>query len=380
MRFACTCCLLLSALVVHGCDAGDPTIPPAPTVGDSTAPSITREVFVSGLSNPWDFAWLPNGELLITERPGRVRLRRTSGALITVAQPSDVVTGGEGGLLGMTVDPDFTANRYIYTCFSSRSGISTDNRVVRFTLAADGASVTERRDIVTGLPYANGERHSGCRPRFGPDGQLWIGTGDAAIGTHPQDLTSLGGKVLRVTRDGVASVGNPALPGADPRVYTVGHRNVQGLSFQPGTNIPFAIEQGPSFDDEVTRLTAGGNGGWNPVPGYNEAVPMTDRTRYPAALPALWQSGAPARGTSGGAFLSGATWKGWDGALVIGQLSGTSLIVLRLTPAGTLAGTTALFGNLGVRLRTPLQGPDGALYVSTDGTSGAGEIWRIRPQ
>jgi aldose sugar dehydrogenase len=381
MRTQCAAVLCLLVPLLSGCN-GDGTAPedPAPIVTDSTVPTLTRDVVVSGLSNPWDFAWLPTGELLISERPGRIRIRRSDGTLALVAQIADVVTGGEGGMLGMTLDPDFATNRYVYTCFSSNAGGSTDNRVVRFTLAADGASFTARRDIVTALPYANGGRHSGCRPRFGPDGQLWIGTGDAAIGTHPQNLASLGGKVLRVTRDGAASTGNATQAGVDPRVYTYGHRNVQGLSFQPGTNIPFAVEQGPSFDDEVTRLSSGGNGGWNPVPGYNESVAMTDVARYPTAMPALWQSGAPARGTSGGTFLSGAAWKGWNGALVIAQLSGTSLQVLRLNSGGTLASVTPLFANLGTRLRTPLQGPDGALYVSTDGANGAGEIWRIRPQ
>ena len=123
-----------------------------PAVTDTLVPVLDRTVFVDGLNNPWDVAFLPSGELLITERPGVLRLRRTTGTLITVAQPADVVPGGEGGMMGLTLDPQFATNRYIYTCFSSNLGTSTDNRMVRWTLAADGASLSARRDIVTGLP------------------------------------------------------------------------------------------------------------------------------------------------------------------------------------------------------------------------------------
>lgn len=358
----------------------DPPVQPAPVPSDTTIPTLDRAVFVSGLSNPWDMAFLANGEMLITERPGRIRLRRAAGTLITVAEPGDAVLGGEGGMMGMTIDPQFATNRYVYTCYSSNAGGATDNRVVRWTLAADGASLGARRDIVTGLPYANGGRHSGCRPRFGPDGMLWIGTGDAAVGTNPQDVTSLGGKVLRVTRDGAAAPGNPTIAGADARIYTYGHRNVQGIAFQPVSNAPFSIEQGSSVDDEVNALVAAGNAGWNPVPGYNESVPMTDTSRYAAAMRAVWSSGSPARGTSGGGFISGTAWKAWDGALVIGQLSGTKLLVLTFTASGTLKAATPLYASLGTRLRTPLQGPDGSLYVTTDGANGNGQIWRITPQ
>ena len=142
----------------------------------------------------------------------------------------------------------------------------------------------------------------------------------------------------------------------------------------------FAIEQGSAVDDEVNKLVAGANAGWNPIPGYNESVPMTDFTRYPQAMRPFWSSGTLARGTSGGGFVSGTAWKGWNGALVIGQLSGTRLAVLTFDVTGALKAETLLYQTLGVRLRTPLQGPDGSLYVATDGTNGAGQIWRLTPQ
>jgi aldose sugar dehydrogenase len=382
VRDVFTVAVLSLSITVAACGGDSSTDPPPvqPVVTDTAAPVLTRTVFASGLSNPWDVAFLSTGDALITERPGRIVLRRATGTLVTIGAPTDVVTGGEGGMLGLAIDPQFAANRYVYTCFSSNAGGATDNRVVRWTLAADALSLTARRDIVTGLPYANGGRHSGCRPRFGTDGYLWIGTGDAAVGTNPQDLRSLGGKVLRVTRDGAAAPDNPPISGADPRIYTYGHRNVQGIAFRPGTGDAFAAEQGPAFDDEVNKLVAGTNAGWNPVPGYNESVSMTDLARYPTAMRAVWSSGSPARGTSGSGFVSGAQWKSWDGALIIGQLSGTRLIVLTFEASGALKAATPLYGELATRLRTPVQGPDGALYVTTDGTSGAGEIWRIVPR
>lgn len=344
---------------------------------DSMRPTLVRTVLVNGLSNPWDIAFLPNGEMLITERVGRVRLRRVNGDLVTVAQPTDVVVGGEGGMLGMTIDPDFSTNRFVYTCFSSSKGSSNDNRLVRWTLSADGTSLNARTDIVTGMPWANGGRHSGCRPRFGPDAQLWVGTGDAAVGTNSQNLAVLGGKVLRVTRDGAASVGNPAIAGADARIYTYGHRNVQGIAFHPVSGAAFSVEHGPSFDDEVNKLQAGANAGWNPIPGYNESVSMTNLQLYPTAMHAVYSTGSPAKGSSGGTFITGDNWKAYKNSFAIAQLVGSRMLVLTFSPDGSVKDTIPLFSDLNTRLRVPVMGPDGALYITTDEPSGAGQIWRV---
>lgn len=375
--------LAAATLLLAGCTSERPTNPEENPFGNELplgAPQVDRTVWLAGLSNPWDLAFLPNGDALLTERGGRVRLRRADGALATVAQIPDVVAVGEGGLLGLAIDPEFATNRFVYACFSSNLPGTPDNRVARWRLAADGLSLADRVDIVTGMPRASNGRHSGCRPRFGNDGYLWIGTGDAANGENPQRGTSLGGKVLRVTRDGSAAPGNPAIDGVDPRVFTLGHRNVQGLAFRAGTATPMAVEHGPSQDDEVTPLVAGGNGGWNPVPGYNEAVPMTDVARYPTAMRPVWQSGRPARGTSGATFIAGASWRGWNGALVLAQLVGAKLVVLTFDAAGSVSSETTLFADRATRLRVAVQGPDEALYVLTDVGNGGGEVWRITPR
>ncbi|MBC8090088.1 MAG: PQQ-dependent sugar dehydrogenase [Phycisphaerae bacterium] len=373
--------LVALIVAVSSCNDNDQGIPP-PGPGDPAAeiPALDQTVYLGGLSMPWDLAFLPNGELLLTERGGRIRLRRAAGTVITVAQPTDVVVSGEGGLLGLALDPQFATNRFVYTCFSSNRGGTNDNRVVRWELSADGTQLAARTDIVTGLPWANGGRHSGCRPRFGPDGMLWVGTGDAAVGTNAQNLQSLGGKVLRVTRDGTAAPGNPTIASADARIYSYGHRNVQGVAFHPVTQATWTVEHGPSSDDEVNQLTPGANAGWNPVPGYNESVSMTDLTRYPNALRAIFSTGSPARGSSGGTFITGAAWKAFQNAFVVAQLVGARLQILILNTNGSVKNATTMYADLSTRLRVPVMGPDGALYVATDVGGSGGQIWRIAPR
>jgi glucose/arabinose dehydrogenase len=148
--------------------------------------------FISGLANPWDIAWLPNGTVLVTERPGRLNVYVDGvDAEPFVHAPMDLVASGEGGMLGLEVDPAFSTNGYIYVCMCSNAGPGTDVRLVRFTLETpNGGSVVDRTDIVTGMPYSSG-RHSGCRPRFGPDGYLWVGTGDAQSVPRPKTTIRL---------------------------------------------------------------------------------------------------------------------------------------------------------------------------------------------
>jgi len=228
---------------------------------------------------------------------------------------------------------------------------------------------------VSGIPVnTNGQlgRHSGCRPRFGPDGALWIGTGDAATGSVPQDKHSLGGKVLRVTRDGAGLAPNPGFvnpaTGFDPRIYNYGHRNVQGIAFRPSDGKAFSVEQGTDCDDEVNQLLPGANYGWDPLGSggsYDESHNMTDLVKYPTAIPAIWKSGCPTIATSGAGFVTGTNWGKWNGMLVIGCLKGAKLFGVMIDSTGTkVLGTSSMLTNEG-RLRTPAQGPDGNLYVGT---------------
>jgi aldose sugar dehydrogenase len=281
------------------------------------------------------------------------------------------------------------------------SNLSTNprtNRVVRLTVDSDYTTVANRLDIITDIPYKNVGNswsgagiHSGGRIRFGPDGFLYVTTGDNHNGLLPQDLTQLGGKVLRVDRHGNAAPGNNTPAGGDPRIFTYGHRNVQGIAFHPTTGQPYIAEHGPGHSDEVTALVAGGNGGWDPKPeagvscadnycGYisnkpdGTPTPMTDTTKFPNAMrPILVLNNSQGMGPC--TFLTGSQWEGWNGRLVVGIMAVQRLDILQLDSRGVLVGTTT--ADLPAeRMRSVVQGPDGNLYVATDG----GKIWQVTPQ
>ena len=339
------------------------------------APAITVVPLVTQLHIPWDLAFTPDGTMLFTERAGRLVSRLTNGTVLAVtADFSDLYVVSEAGLMAIVVDPGFSTNRRFYTC-QAHSGAEV--QVIAWTMNEAYTAATRVDDpLVGGIPAAS--RHSGCRLRFGPQGYLWIATGDATMGTVPQDLASLGGKVLRVNATtGAAAPGNPF----SSLVYTYGHRNVQGLALRPGTNQMWSVEHGPTVDDEINLLTAGGNYGWNPVPGYNESVPMTDLEEFSEAVAAKWSSGDPTLATSGGIFLEGAEWEEWNGRLAVATLKNESLRIFHFNTDGTLVSHVVapkLDGAYG-RLRTPVLGPDGALYITTSNGGSSDSILRVVP-
>lgn len=345
----------------------------------ATTPELNTEVIVSGRQNIWDVDFLPTGEMLFTERKGVLSMLK-DGKESELAKISDVRAVGEGGLLGMVVDPEFATNRYIYTCFNS-TATGHDVRLVRWQVKADLSGLEGRTDIITGMPTNNGGRHSGCRPQFAPDGYLWVATGDAAQEGTPQSPTSLGGKVLRVDRDGQGVAGNLAAP-FDPRIFSYGHRNVQGIAFfaKPlGGVVGLSAEHGPNTDDEINPLVTG-NFGWAPGANYNELVPMTDKQRFPDAKDATWSSGFPTQAPSGMAIIRGNQWQGWEGAAAVAMLKGTHLKILRLdSNVKVTQEEKALDGEFG-RLRAIRQrGASGPLFVSTDNGSDD-KIIRINPK
>jgi glucose/arabinose dehydrogenase len=353
--------------------------PPPPDQGPPTnSPTLTRTNLVTGLSNPWDLAFLPGdaNRFFYTQRSGPVRLRVVSppGDNLIV-HPADVAPAGEAGMMSVAVDPGFASNRFIYTCYTA----TNDNRVVRWQVNNTLNGVVGAGTVVVqGLAKAN--LHDGCRIRFGPDGKLWITTGDAAVGAAPQDLNRRKGKVLRINSDGSAPGDNPFVgqPG-DDRIYTFGHRNPQGIAFRPGNNAPYSIEHGPNVNDEVNRLVAGGNGGWDPVPGYNQNVPMTDLQKFPDAMLPAWRSGDSGTvAPSGGTFVTGPQWRSWSGALVVAFLKDSRARVMFLDGNGNVSFATRILEH-GIRLRSAVQGPDGNLYITTDAGGGSDAIWRVVP-
>ena len=370
----------------------EPTPSPAPR--NTAVPGLAVEVVTEGLEHGWDIGFLPGGQVLVTERPGRISLvsgvREGARRSTVRADLDDVYAQGEGGLMGMVVHPDFATSREFTTCQThEEDGNPEDIRLVTWRLSEDQRSAQRVKTLLSGLPISTG-RHSGCRPEIAADGALLVGTGDTAQGNIPQDRTILGGKVLRLDlKSGDPLPDNPFASSSNRReryVLSYGHRNVQGVAVQPGTGVVYTAEHGPSFNDEVNRIRAGANYGWDPsqggtVGGYDESVPMTDRERFPDAVPATWQSGRTTQAVCAAEFLEGSQWAGLEGALAVTALKGAKLLLLTLRPDGTLAKVAvpeATNGPYG-RLRAARMGPDGALYVTT--TNGDDDkLLRISPK
>lgn len=394
---------VLPLALLSACGNSSGNADPLPSdPGPGTVPTLSRVTIVTGLSNPWDVALTANGTMFYTERCAGLSVRFADGTVTRLVGTTgsslvaaDLSCEGQSGMNGVALDPAFESNRRIYVYMASTLSSPRTNRVIRLILGADLKSASQRVDIITDIPFkhvgtANGGAgaHSGGRIRFGPDGLLYVTTGDNHNRLIPQSPTLLGGKVLRVTGDGAAAPGNSAPSGFDRRVFTYGHRNVQGIAFRPGTGQPFTGEHGPNHTDEVTPLVNGGNGGWDPQNrtglscpdnycGYSgdpTTMPMTDVARFPIAMRAAWINNGASQGMGPVEFLSGTQWGLWNGRLAVGLMGGSRLEILDLDSAGMSVSNTNA-GLPSVRYRSLVRGPDGNLYVVTD----AGEIWKVTP-
>lgn len=316
------------------------------------------ETVAEGLEIPWDLAFTPDGRILITERPGRIRLVKDGFLQGAPYATIDVFHRSEAGLMGIALNPDFASNGYLYVCYTYREGRSTFNRIARLTDQGDRG--TDHHVVLDHIPGAT--RHDGCRIRFGPDGYLYATTGDATDPGLSQDLESLAGKVLRMTADGDAPPDNP-FPGS--LVYTWGHRNPQGLDWHPVTGDPFITEHGPNEDDEVNILLPGKNYGWPEVTGAAGDPEYVDST---LAL-------TPTVAIAGAAFVTGDRLPGaWRGNLVFAALKSSHLQRVELEPPDyrAVASRQTLFQGQFGRLRAVVMGPDGRLYFTTSNRDGRG--------
>ncbi len=277
----------------------------------------------------------------------------------------------------------FATDRLFWTCHGAGFPDDLQVQVTLWRLGPAARAAQRVRDVVSGLPSIGG-RHAGCRLRFGSEGALYIGTGDAATTENPQSLTSGGGKVLRVVP--LTGRGWPGNRYADAknrmkqRILTYGHRNVQGLALRR-SGVMWSVEQGTGRDDEVNRLLVGGNYGWQPGPGYDESRPMTDFSLPGKQIGARWSSGRPTIATSGAVWLEGEQWGAWDGCLAVATLKNMSLRILRFDKTGDFVRMWTppeLDGD--ERLRTPVLGPDGHLYVTTANGGGTDRIVEVVPQ
>lgn len=319
---------------------------------------------------------MPDSTLLFTERSGELS-KLVDGQKVLIQQIDDVEAQGEGGLTGMALDSNFAENNFLYTCYNSTAG---DVRVVRWVLNDGASELSGKTVIVEGIPSNSNGRHSGCRVKSSVDGNVWIGTGDAARSTNPQDLQSLGGKILRVTRDGEAIAGNGDK--GDARIFSYGHRNVQGIALfdEPIDGIyGYSIEHGPAEDDEVNVLRSG-NFGWDPLPPYDENVPMTNKEKFPDAIDAVWSSGSPTIAPSGGSLIKGEAWGDYNGTLAMAVLKNQHLRLLKFDNLDNfrLVNEETFYERDFGRIRSATMGPDG-LYLNTD-NSDEDKIIKIAPQ
>ncbi len=340
----------------------------AVTVTGGATPRLTVTTVQSGLNLPWDVAPLPDGRLLVSERVGNLLVyQSTAPGAVQLANNPVVGTreNGEGGLMGIAVDPSFATNSFIYVCASRDDEGQYRNQVLRYKLvgnliAFDGFVI--RR----GMTAAG--NHNGCRLRFGPDRKLWVTMGDAGNLRNGQDPNALNGKVLRVNIDGTIPSDNPIIPGSADRsaIYTWGNRNPQGLAFEPGTGTPYEVEHGDDTHDEINILVAGGNYGY---PLYRGPVGR------PGFIDPAWSSGNVTLATSGADFVFGPQWGAWSGSLFVAQLKEMDLRRFELF-AGTVRQTNILYDNTYGRLRSVVFGTDGALYITTSNGT-ADKILRI---
>jgi len=401
-------------------------------VGTNTS-SLEHEVVLSDLDSPWDMAFLPDGTMFFTEKCDGLSVRMPSGdvnALLGMEETEDYATtasdlfcDGQAGMNGVAIDPNFEENRRIYVYSASNQSDPPTNRLMRLEVNEDFTDVSDRTDIIDDVPYKTEATdhpfggtgtHNGGRVRFGPEGEyIYLTTGDNHQAEIPQSPTIMGSKVIRVDTDGNAAPVNAPPEGFDPRTFTYGHRNVQGITFHPETGQPIVAEHGPWHSDEITPLSNGGNGGWDPrdnmagrgdcpdgycgyMPNQNEGMnryeraafmPMTDFETYPDAMEPIWTNNGWSQGMTTAEFLRGEEWGQWDGAMVVG-LRG---IGFGGTPIGQRIDVMELQNEDGeisvqdvtemslpmesARFRSLVLGPDGSLYAAVD----EGQIHKLTP-
>ena len=367
-----------------------PLSAPAQSAGTTQAkakpvPALKVTRMVTGLNVPWDVKYTRGGRVLITERESKHLLTWRAGKLRRVTFPSSAVyANGETGLMSLVVDPGYTSNRRFYTCQGANTGGGNhDVRVLAWHLNTAATQATLTQTLLAGLPSTSG-RHGGCRLLIAKNGSLVVGTGDAAVGTNAQDLTSLGGKTLRLDRmTGEPWPANPFITSSNANtryVLTYGHRNVQGLAQRADGNL-WSVEHGPTRDDEVNELGGGWNYGWNPVPGYDENTPMTDHSLPGAQQSAKWRSGSPTLATSGAAWVQGAKWGAYEGTLAVAALKGKRLMFMRFDSKGAFHGlrAPAALRKYG-RLRSVSRLPNDDLMVTTANADGHDVVLRVSPQ
>lgn len=353
------------------------------TVREASAPTLVPEIIQDGLSYPWDVAFTPDGRMLVTERnEGMLRIYASGEPRAKLLGVSGA--GGAGALEGqiglnaVTVDPDFVATRWVFTCGITGHAENKYMALNRHVLSDDSRMTLDKRLLLPGAVPAE-DLHS-CRMRIGPDEKIWMSLGITGVHHGAQDPRRLLGKMLRINKDGSVPADNPIWPGAtEPTyVYSIGHRNPQGLAFDPRDGAAIEGEHSPERDDELNILRPGANYGWPIYVGYRRWAGMVPELPGPEFSDPAYGSGVTTLAMSGIGFVTGPQWGSWSGSLFVATLKEMDLrrferVGDRFYDRGTFLDE--LYG----RLRSATQGPDGALYVTTDNGPGRDMVIRVKP-
>lgn len=353
--------------------------PAAPQIVETTQQRLRVVPHVTGLESPWSLAFLPNGDMLVTEKPGRLRVVR-NGALdpTPISGVPPVVSGGQGGLLEVLPHPQFAQNQFLYLTYAKALDDGR-NTTALFRGRLQGNALVDAKDIFVADAVSNGPIHFGSKLAWGRDGMLYMTVGERNERNRAQMLTDHAGKVLRLREDGTVPPDNPFVGRSDakPEIYSYGHRNLQGLAVHPETGALWETEHGPQGGDELNIVEPGKNYGWPVITHGREytgqiiaAQPARDGMEQPVIT---W---SPSIGLSGMAFYTGDRFPQWKGDVFLGGLSGQYLQRVGLNERG-IAGREPIIPDMRLRIRDVRQGPDGLLYLAIDAPKSG--ILRLEP-
>lgn len=326
----------------------------------------------TGLDNPWGLVFLPSGEALVTQRSGDLlKLSETGDIIGPVSGLPDAVVKGQGGMLGITIHPDFATNQMVYVCLNVAGEGGAGSEVHAGKLV--GNSLQDVSPIFVAQPKVDTGFHFGCRVSFNNDKQLFVSLGDRGVGKEQsQDINLHFGKVIRVNDDGSIPSDNPFVgkEGADD-IFSYGHRNVQGMTKHPVTGEMWTHEHGPKGGDEINILTGGDNYGWPKITygvNYNGTI-ITDKTEMEGMRQPLtyWD---PSIAPSGMSFYTGDMFSEWQGDLFVGSLKFRHLVRIELDENNQVTAQHKLLEDRNERIRDVVQGPDGSIYALVDGVDG----------
>ncbi|GJL91461.1 PQQ-dependent sugar dehydrogenase [Hyphococcus sp.] len=389
---------MCGAALLAACSGGADTANAAPKGGGDAAlqetladpapdgtVALTVETLADGLVNPWSMAFLPDGSMLVTERPGRLRIIR-DGALVAapVTGTPEVLVWNQGGLFDVLLHPGFAENGLLYLSYANGTHEANATRIARATF--DGAALSNLEVIYDAVPGKDTGHHYGARMAWGGDGKLYVTIGEGSkYKEKAQDMTSSFGSVIRLNEDGSIPGDNPKFGnGERPELFSKGHRNPQGLAYDAERGVLWEQEHGPRGGDEINIIEGGANYGW-PLATYGidyNGAKITPFTEYEGTTqPAKYWT--PSIAPSGLAVYRGGLFEGWDGDLLVGAMKGAALHHVVMN-GNTPVGEERYLLHRGERVRDVRVGPDGAIYVATEvtnrGDEADGKILRLTPQ